>query len=84
MALDVEAGPLWIGNVWSTFSTMPQTTLIRSGGKMYAYSFTTGVKPIEPKVRLTDDAIQALCLWLVNQSRIEEADALLEKYYPRK
>lgn len=65
------------------FRTMAQTTLIRARGTFFAYSFTTGVKPIAPKVRMTDDAIQALCLWLVNQGRDEEAERLLEKFYPR-
>jgi hypothetical protein len=59
---------------------MPQTTLIRIRGKLYAYSFTTGVKPVKSKVRKTDDEIQALCLWLVNHGKIEEANTLLDTY----
>ncbi|MBI2048499.1 MAG: hypothetical protein HYT30_01060 [Parcubacteria group bacterium] len=61
---------------------MTQTTLIRRRGRLYAFSFTTGTKPIEPKVRVTDDTIQAECLRLTRQGKIDESNALLDRYYP--
>mgnify|MGYP001566329751 CR=1 FL=1 len=61
---------------------MTQTTLIRRRGKLYAYSFTTGTKPVEPKVRMTDDTIQAECLRLSRMGLIEESNEILEKYHP--
>lgn len=61
---------------------MCQTSLVRVNGHLCAYSFTTGVKPVKLKVRKTDDEIQAECLRLVREGRIEESNELLDHYYP--
>lgn len=59
---------------------MTQTSIIHYREKLYVYSFTTGVKRLEPKVCETDETIQAKCLWLENQGKLDEAEELLEKY----
>lgn len=59
---------------------MTQTTLIRRRGKLYAYSFTTGTKPVELKVRVTDDTIQAECLRLTKRGKVDESNELLNRY----
>ena len=58
---------------------MTQTSLLRMRGALFVYSFTTGVKPVKLKVRKTDDEIQAECLRLVREGKIEESNDLLNR-----
>lgn len=59
---------------------MPQTTLTRKRGKLYAYSFTTGTQPVTPPVRKTERDIWAEILRLHQSGKTDDAELLLEKY----
>lgn len=60
--------------------TMAQNKIIRRGGSLYIYSFTTGVQSVQVPVRKTENDVMAELMRLVRNGKAEEAELLLEWY----
>lgn len=60
--------------------TMAQNQIIRRGGFLYVYSFTTGVKLVKVPVRQTENDVMAELMRLARNGMADEAELLLEWY----
>jgi hypothetical protein len=60
---------------------MPQSLLQKIDGAWYSFSFTSGyTKAVQCKKLSTEREVLAYALWLSNQGRERESDAVIEWY----
>ena len=63
---------------------MRTTYLALQGEHLVLSGFVHGIRFAKPPMRpLTDDDVQARCLWLSNRGRHEEAEILLDDWCSR-